>query len=155
MSASSSSEFAVEAIHDLLTGADATDWATAGDPPDRFGFLWDFDHNDRINYPDPALYLWSPVDTDISKFSADGDRMLEDNTVEIVVMTLDSLTTKQYERDVIQIISQYYDDNESDTEFYTIPPSNKSDLRNEHIPQQTDHYMSTVHVEPRKYQATK
>jgi hypothetical protein len=152
MSATSQSEFGVETIVDLLAGSATDDYTQTGTVPDRIAPLWEFSHSDRINYPDPALYVWSPVETDLQKFSIDGDHMLEDETIEVLIMTLESTLTKEYQRDVIQILSSYYNDNEQNTNYYTINPTTASDLRNEHLADQTDHYLSTVQIEPRKYQ---
>ena len=154
MSASSTSEYSVETIVDLLSGAESADWTNAGTPPDRIGPVWDYDHNDRTAFPDPALYVWQPIDSDISKFSIDGDHTNETNTIEVLIMTLEPLLSKEYQRDVIQILSQYYNDNEANTTFYEIAPQNKSDLRNEAISGTTDHYLAWVQIETNQFNPT-
>jgi hypothetical protein len=151
MSATSSSEFAVETIVDLLDGTADADYTLTQSRPDRIAPIWDFDHNDRINYADPAFYVWSPTDADISKFSIDGDNLLEDTSVEVLIFTLDATKSKNYQRDVLEILSDYYDDNTDNTSYYEIAPQSASDLRNEHISGRTDHYITSVTVETNRF----
>jgi len=151
MSASSTSEFATQTIVDLLDGTADADYDRTQNAPDRIAPIWEFDHNDRINYPDPAFYVWSPTDASIEKFSIDGDNLLEDSTIETLIFTLDATKTKEYQRDVLEILSDYYDDNEDRTDYYEIAPQSVSDLRNEHISGRTDHYIASVTVETNRF----
>jgi hypothetical protein len=142
---------AVETIEDLLSQSQDSDWTDA--KPDRIGYLWDFDQQDRTSYPNTALYVWSPTSGTITKFSADGNHMLEDFTIEILVMSLDPLEARQYARDTVQYLSQYYNAGD-ETDFYTIAPSELADIRNEKIPRQTDHYLFSVQVDPQRLKQT-
>ena len=142
--------FSVEALTTILQDAGRFNAWTNAEPP-RIVPIWEVDHNDRINYADPALYLWSPTDADISKFSIDGDNFLQDSTVEILIFTLDPTQTKEYQSDVIDILSAYYDDNTDRTNFYEIAPQSAADLRNEHVSGRTDHYIASVTVETNRF----
>jgi hypothetical protein len=151
MTATSSSEFAVETVVDLLDGTADAEYKLTQSKPDRINPIWEYDHNDRVNYADPAFYVWSPTDADISKFSIDGDNLLEDTSVEVLIFTLDATKTKNYQRDVLEILSDYYDDNTDNTSYYEIAPQSASDLRNEHISGRTDHYIASVTVETNRF----
>jgi hypothetical protein len=151
MSASSTSPFAVETIVDLLDGTADAEYTLTQSKPDRINPIWEYDHNDRVNYADPAFYVWSPTDADISKFSIDGDNLLEDTSVEVLIFTLDATKSKNYQRDVLEILSDYYDDTTDNTSYYEIAPQSASDLRNEHISGRTDHYITSVTVETNRF----
>lgn len=142
---------AVETIVDLLDQSDATDWTNS--KPSRIAQVNEYTHKGRSNFADPALYVWSPQTKTITKFSADGDHMLDDAFTEILVLTLDKTKSQEYARDTVQFLSQYYNASD-DTDFYTIAPTEMSDLRNEKTPRQTEHYLFSVQVEPRKLQPT-
>ncbi len=104
MSVPTSSETeAVETIKDLLENIDSSDWSVE---PDRFAFMWEFDYNSRTQYSGTAVYLWSPLESDISKFSADGDNFRQDDTVECVVMALDRTDTATIAAEIAENISE-------------------------------------------------
>ena len=145
MSAPTSSEsFPVETTEDILSQTTDSEWTN--DKPDRIDFLWNYDHNDRVNYPNPALYVYSPTESTNEKFSIDGNRYIDNASVEIIVMTLDALKTKQYAKDAVQLFTEYFDDNNDKTNFIEISPDTDADLRNEHVAGTTDHYLSTVEL---------
>jgi len=145
MSVPTSSETeAVETIKDLLENIDSSDWSVE---PDRFAFMWEFDYNSRTQYSGTAVYLWSPLESDISKFSADGDNFRQDDTVECVVMALNRTDTATIAAEIAENISEYYADNEVNTNFTEIRPINISDNRHESQPERSDHFIATVQIE--------
>jgi len=151
MTASSLKEDSVDAIVEILDRTSDGSYNRTLDAPDRIAPIWEYDHNDRINYDKPAVYVWSPADGSISKFSIDGDNFLDDTTIEILIMTLDPKLTKDYQLDILQIIADYYDDNKALTDFYDIKPTGKADLRNEHVSGRTDHYIASVTLETNRF----
>jgi len=119
--------------------------------PDRIAPIWEYSHNDRINFPNPALYVYAPTEASINKFSIDGNATNQTNTIEILIMTLDETQTRVYQSDVIAGLTQLYDDNQQQTAFHRFANITASDIRNEHITQQTDHYIGSVTVEVQKF----
>jgi len=135
---------AVEKIKDLLEQVE--DFGTWQNKPDRFGFMWDFDYDTRSSYSGDAVYFWSPVDSDITKFSAAGENNRQEDTVECVVMTLDKNRSKTIANDIAEFISEYYADNETRTTSTEIGPDSISDSRAESQPDRTDHFTYFVQV---------
>jgi len=121
------------------------------DKPERIEPIWEYSHNDRINFPKPALYVYAPTEASVDKFAIDGDSINQTNTIEILIMTLDEFDTRGYQSDVVTGLTQFYDDNQQQTGFHRFQNITASDIRNEHITQQTDHYIASVTVEVQKF----
>jgi len=149
MSATSSATAPVDAIIDLLEGADSSDWTNAD--PNVFSW-WDRTQQERgPGDGQPAeLYVWMPVATNIDRLSADAEVLIEESTVEIWVFTLDELETQEYARDVIFYLSDYMNDNEQRTLFHNLEPSGVEDFREQKVSERTDHYVYTVEMRLRK-----
>ena len=121
------------------------------DKPERIEPIWEYSHNDRINFPKPALYVYAPTEASVDKFAIDGDSINQTNTIEILIMTLDEFDTRGYQSDIVTGLTQFYDDNQQQTGFHRFQNITASDIRNEHITQQTDHYIASVTVEVQKF----
>jgi len=121
------------------------------DKPERIAPIWEYSHNDRINFPNPALYVYAPTEATVDKFAIDGDSINQTNTIEILIMTLDEFDIRGYQSDVVAGLTQFYDDNQQQTGFHRFQSITASDIRNEHITQQTDHYIASVTVEVQKF----
>ncbi|UXF50255.1 hypothetical protein 7865G3C9_16 [Haloquadratum phage sp.] len=119
--------------------------------PERIDPIWEYSHNDRVNFPDPALYVYAPTEATIDKFSIDADTTNQTNTIEILIMTLAQERTRAYQQDFVRYLTQFYDDNQTETGFHRFANITASDIRNEHITQQTDHYIASVTVEVQKF----
>ncbi|UXF49854.1 tail completion protein [Haloquadratum phage sp.] len=119
--------------------------------PERIAPIWEYSHNDRINFPDPALYVYAPTEATVDKFSIDADTTNQTNTIEILIMTLAQERTRAYQQDFVRYLTQFYDDNQTETGFHRFENITASDIRNEHITQQTDHYIASVTVEVQKF----
>jgi hypothetical protein len=119
--------------------------------PERIDPIWEYSHNDRINFPKPALYVYAPTEATIDKFSIDADTTNQTNTIEILIMTLDQERTRAYQQNFVRYLTQFYDDNQTETGFHRFANITASDIRNEHITQQTDHYIASVTVEVQKF----
>ncbi|AFH23026.1 hypothetical protein OSG_eHP41_00020 [environmental Halophage eHP-41] len=119
--------------------------------PERIDPIWEYSHNDRINFPKPALYVYAPTEATIDKFSIDADTTNQTNTIEILIMTLDQERTRAYQQNFVRYLTQFYDDNQTETGFHRFENITASDIRNEHITQQTDHYIASVTVEVQKF----
>jgi hypothetical protein len=119
--------------------------------PERIAPIWEYSHNDRINFPKPALYVYAPTEATIDKFSIDADTTNQTNTIEILIMTLEQERTRAYQQNFVRYLTQFYDDNQTETGFHRFANITASDIRNEHITQQTDHYIASVTVEVQKF----
>jgi|AKVG01.1.fsa_nt_gi hypothetical protein len=119
-------------------------WTNAEPEIDLF---WDVPTKTKFNRPQDSIYVWTPISTDIEKFSADGDSLDERPTVEVLVFSLNQRKAKQYARDVIDNLRQYMADNNRNTEFVEIEPTELGDQRNEHTTRKSDHYIFSVQFE--------
>lgn len=143
MSVSSNSTDAVETVKELLDGF--TGWTLA--TPEVFRHD-EISQQEKENNPDPALYVWSPVDATFEQFSGDNEVLDEMRTVEIQHWNLDSASNAEtYHQDVIDFLNDYADDNESQTTFHFIQPTSATDNRADKIVQRTDHYIFSVQVD--------
>lgn len=136
----------VKAVTEILSGADGYGLWTPTQAP-QVKRLNDYSQKQRERENDPTLYVWSPVEGTLDAFDAKFTRMDESNTVEVSAWTLDRADTAQYSSDVIQIASEYATDNEANTAFHQIRPTNENDLRSEHIRRKTDHFVTNVTIE--------
>jgi len=121
------------------------------DKPERIAPIWEYSHNDRVNFPNPALYVYAPTEATVDKFAIDGDSINQTNIIEILIMTLDEVDTRGYQSDVVAGLTQFYDDNQQQTGFHRFQNITASDIRNEHITQQTDHYIASVTIEVQRF----
>jgi len=155
MSVSTSAAEAVETIYDILDGYA---WNLT-DPTVKYHWEKVQSHKGPGAGQPPEIYVFSPTDDSIDKFSADGQFTDETQTVlvEIYVLKDDSNPTeiKQYARETVEILQAYYDDNKVRTNFTDIEPTNQADFRAQSSARQSDHFIHTVEVEGRKLEASK
>jgi len=120
--------------------------------PDRIAPIWEYSHNDRINFPGAAFYIYTPADSTVDKFGIEGDSFNQTITIEIIIMTLEATETQGYVGDTAEFITQLYNDNTRNTvQFHRFGNITASDLRNEHMRQQTDHYLASVTFEIQRF----
>lgn len=143
MSATSTSNDPIQTIIDLLTGEPNTAWH-ADTPPTDIENRWDTGQQARMNNSDPALYVWTPTDAGFEDFSADGERLVEDRTIQVEVWSYTESKTRLYHQDLINILSDYMRDNQQNTQWHQITPDSASDYRQEKNAQRTEHYVMTV-----------
>lgn len=148
-----SADDAVDAVIDLLQNAAATDWTPATPTIKQW---WDDSQSERGPGAGQAaiLYVWSPTGSSLDRFSMDGTRFDRSDNIEIQVWSLDETETEQLRRDVVDILSQYLDDNETQTPYSDIQPTVSSDFREQNQARRTDHYVSSVEVETRDLDPT-
>lgn len=149
MSVSSTSTDPVDAIYDLLNGY--TGWTNAT-PEVRYQWKWSPDQ--RENSRDPAIYVWSPTEGSYDAFDAEYSHLDEGQTIEANIWTLDDSETSTYSEDVVDFLSEYGNDNESQTEFHRIRPQNNNDMRQENIARKTDHFIASVQINLRNFRNT-
>ena len=143
----------VQVVIDLLEDADAGQWTP--DTPDIRNY-WDDSGSERGNGADmPAvLYVWSPTGSTLERFSSDGDKFDRQDTIEIQIWSLDEAETQQLQIDVVDILSQYLDDNKIRTPFSDLAPTGTDDFREQTSATHTDHYVMSVEVGTRGLQDT-
>ena len=149
MSATASKPNHVEAIEELLSEFAQDDANWTGDAP-SVQFYWDVPQSEKqsmgIDLP-PNIYVWSPTSAQLPQFSADGDLFQREATVEVQVWSYDAIDVREYHRDVIQLLSNYFADNTAQTEFVDIRPVNASDFREQKNPKTGEPYIMSVEVE--------
>jgi hypothetical protein len=146
-------EHHVQVIIDLLENADATEWTP--DTPTVKNY-WDDAQSERgpgAGQPG-ILYVWSPTGSTLDRFSIDGDKFDRSDTVEVQAWTLDETETRQLQGNVVDILSQYLDDNETETPYTDVQPTNTEDFREQKPARTTDHYVMSVEVETTDLQDT-
>jgi hypothetical protein len=139
---SSGSTDAVQTIADLLDAS--TQWSL---PDPEVYLLQEISQQQRENNPNPAIYVWSPVDGSLDQFDAEYSHIDETRTVECQIWNLDGIEAETYHQEVIDLLSQYANDNYRNTEFHHIRPTSATDSRSDHIRQLTDHYILSVQAE--------
>lgn len=149
MSVSSTATEPVETLEDILSGVASTEWTNA----DPQVFRW-WEHSQSERGPgqgQPAhIYILQTTNTPVDPISADGILLEENPTLEVFIYTFSETETGEYARDVIQILSQYFADNQNLTEYFHIEPSGIEDFREQKVTQQTEHYVYTVEIEMQK-----
>ena len=149
----SNADHHVQVVIDLLKDADAQQWTP--DTPDIRNY-WDDSGSERGNGADmPAvLYVWSPTGSTLERFSSDGDKFDRQDTIEIQIWSFDEPETQQLQSDVVDILSQYLDDNKIRTPFSDLAPTGVDDFREQTSATHTDHYVMSVEVGTRGLQDT-
>lgn len=148
-----SADHHVQVIIDLLDNAADAEWQPTTPTVKNY---WDDAQSERGPGADQPgiLYVWSPTGSTLDRFSADGDRFDRSDTVEVQAWTLDETETRQLQGDVVDILSQYLDDNETETPYTDVAPVNTEDFREQKQARTTDHYVMSVEVETRDLQKT-
>ena len=149
----SNADHHVQVVIDLLKDADSQQWTP--DTPDIRNY-WDDSGSERGNGADmPAvLYVWSPTGSTLERFSSDGDKFDRQDTIEIQIWSLDEAETQQLQSDVVDILSQYLDDNKIRTPYSDLAPTGTDDFREQTSATHTDHYVMSVEVGTRGLQDT-
>jgi len=144
----------VQAIIDLLENADSTEWTPTQDPVVKN--YWNDSQSERGpgDGQPPILYVWSPTGSTLDRFSVDGDDFQRNDTVEVQAWSLVESETVGLQEDVIDILSQYLDDNETDTPYTDVAPVNAEDFREQTPARSTQHYVMSVEVETVDLEAT-
>ena len=89
----------------------------------------------------------------IQKFSADGDLTNENHTVMAQIWLLktgDETLIREYQRDVIDLITEYYSDVRTTTTFVELRPISAADFREQSIPAASDYFINEVEIEATK-----
>lgn len=135
-------DFAVETVVRLLTTEPDSTWTHGAVEV----FQWQETDAKGRQGIDRGLFVWSPAETSLDRFSADGDHLDQGDTVEIVIGTYGETETARLIEDVIDVMGQYIDDNHQNVNFRTVEPSAATDDRANTILRKTDHYTGTVTV---------
>jgi len=129
--------------------------AWTGDAPDAVELLHETTGQTKENRNGEFMYVWEPIAADIQRFSADGVRYDWNPQVEIIITTLESADqgtrATQLQRDVIDILAGFMDDNKERTNFNNIEPVGTDDLRNEFQARFTNHHVMAVQCELRQH----
>lgn len=134
-------------IINLLQAASDTSWRTTT-PPSIREYWADSQSEKGPGADQPAiLYVWSPADSSLERFSVDDTELQQSNTVEVQVWSLDPQEPVTLQEDVTRILSEYMDDNNTETPYSTVEPVVESDFREQKNARSTDYYITAVEVE--------
>lgn len=136
----------VEDIINLLEAAPDSEWNAT---PPRVKKYWSVPQGQKDPGADmaPILYLFSPTDSSLDRFSIDGDHYQQTNSVEVQAWSLDEAEVKLLQEDVVRILSGYLDDNSTETPYSTVEPTTELDFREQKNPRDTESYIMAVEVE--------
>jgi hypothetical protein len=148
-----SAEHHVAVIIDLLQNATDSEWTPTTPTVKQY---WDDTQSERGpgDGQPPVLYVWSPTGSSLDRFSMDGTRFERSDTVEVQAWSLSDVVTRQLQDDVVGILSQYLDDNETDTPYTDVAPVNTEDFRQQNPARDTRQYVMGVEVETRDLEDT-
>lgn len=136
----------VEDVINLLEAAPAMDWRTT--PPDVKPYWEDAQGEKGPGADMPAIaYVWSPTDSSLERFSVDETEMQQSNTVEVQIWSLDPTEPVTLQEDTTRILSEYLDDNNTETPYSTVEPVVESDFREQKNARSTDYYITAVEIE--------
>lgn len=148
MSVSSNSTDPVQSTIDLLDGY--TGWSLQ---TPEVHHVAEVSQQDRENNPNPAIYVWSPLDGSMEGLGAKREKTIQTDTVEATIWVLDDADTDAkddiatYHAETINFLEDYVTDNYDNIEFHNIRPDVESDIRNEKVARRTDHYVMSVQAE--------
>lgn len=138
----------VAAIIDILEGY--TTWTNT--TPEVYKQS-EVSQQERKAAPNPRIYVWSPADGSMENLGAEYSRTIDTDIVEASAWVLDEagvdkhLQCEQYQKDIIEILEDYANDNYENTEFHNIRPTSKTDSRSESVARITDHLVSSVQAD--------
>lgn len=148
-----SADHHVQAIIDLLQAEADTSWTPT--PPDIKEYWADAQNERGPGADQPSIcYVWSPTDSTLDQFSMDDDEFDQTDTVEVQVWSLDETEARQLQGDVTDILSQYLNDNSTDTPYTEVRPTLEKDFREQKSARRTDHYIMAVEIETRGLEST-
>ena len=151
LSESSQPEDAIVEVLDNIPqdSQEGLEWSV--EKPDIIEYAGERTPKARVNESRDAIYIFSDVDHDLTRLSADGDQLDSTGPVEIQIWTLESDDVaprcNEIQNEVIRLLGNLMDDNKDKTEQNNIQPTDKSDHRNESSARRSDHTVMSVTVE--------
>jgi len=147
MSVSTNATEAVEAAYEILDNT--TTWSN--DAPDVY-YMWEIPTSEKGPGADmpPHVYVWELLDSSISKFSSDGTLTNETQTIGIQIWVLkdeNETFIREYQRDIVDLFTEYYVDVQNLTTFVEFRPISSADFREQSIPAASDYFINEVEVE--------
>lgn len=144
----------VEDVINLLEAAGTAEWNATQDPVIR-PYWADAQREKGPGADQPAvIYVWSPTDSTLDQFSIDETEQEANHTAEIQIWSLDETETVTLQNDVVQIMSQYLNDNAIQTPYTELGPSTVSDFREQKNARVTEHYITSVELQTRGLEST-
>jgi hypothetical protein len=95
----------------------------------------------------PVIYVHSPTGSTLDRHSMDDQQFNQSNTARIQIFSLDEQAVLDLQDDVIEILSQFLQDNRNATPFNDLAPTQASDFREQKQARITDHFVTQVTVE--------
>jgi hypothetical protein len=95
----------------------------------------------------PVIYVYSPTSATLDRHSMDDQQFNRQNTLQVLIMSLQEDEVIDLVGSVVQILSQFLQDNRSSTPFNDLAPTQTSDFRRQTSARNTDHFVTQVTVE--------
>lgn len=145
-------------LDDQTTDADwsaTSDWTGLGAKPADIERVEASDRNAKENrLQSDALYLWSPAEADLQKFSAAGDNSDDTEIVQVECWSPNSATTaNNLAGDVADLVQDYTNDTETSTQWVDLWPERIADATGQTWARGRDHYIISVFVRLRGLRA--
>ncbi len=137
----------VTAVIELLKAEPDSTWSVSGSP--RIKEFWDDATSERGPGADqpPVIYVHSPTGSSLDRHSMDGLLFNRGNTAQIQIFSLSKSQVVDVQADVVRVLSEYLDDNRTQTPFIDLAPTQASDFREQKPSRITNHYVTRVTVE--------
>lgn len=149
MSVSTTEVDPVKAVVELLDGEDDSSWTHDAPEVHEFEDVPQSQKGPGADMP-PEIYVLNPTEDShpaLSQYSY----AKRNSTYTVLCQTwLLEDQTVAYNNDIMDILAQYGNDNESNTPFHRLRPTNSNDWSEQTNPRQTDYYLGDVTVELRR-----
>jgi len=133
-----------DAVIDILVASDTSEWTFSKPGIKRYE---DISVKGRENTQSDTVYVHSPTELSLDRFSAEPADQTEEGNAQILIYSLVENRAREHARDVVEIIRQYMNDNYDSTEFHNIEPTAIVDNRAQKVARQTDHFVYAVDIE--------
>jgi hypothetical protein len=150
----SSADSHVQVVIDLLQAEPDTSWSVTGSP--RIKDYFDDAASEKgpgAGQP-PVIYVWSPTAATLDRHSMDDNQFYRQNTAQVLITSLGEKQAIDVQNDVVQILSEYLQDNRTDTPFNDLAPTQAADNREQKEARLTDHFVTQVTVETKNLPTT-
>jgi hypothetical protein len=136
----------VQVIIDLLEAEPDTTWSVSGSPRIKDFFADAAAEKGPGADQPPVIYVWSPTGANIERHSMDDQQFYRENVALVLIMSLSEQQVIDVQADVVQILSEYLQDNREATPFNDLAPTQASDFREQKEARLTDHFATQVRV---------
>lgn len=144
----------VQVVIDLLEAEPDSTWSVAGSPRIKDFFADAAAEKGPGADQPPVIYVWSPTGATLERHSMDDQQFYRENVALVLIMSLSQQQVVDVQADVVQVLSEYLQDNREATPFNDLAPTQASDFREQKEARLTDHFATQVRVETKNLPLT-